>query len=249
MSEAARRPERDGGRPPSLSLVAGVSVSRRVPRGPLVRTLSPSSLCPAGAPGQARRGAPAWVGGAGRVPEVTCSAREAEAATAVAELQSCAVHLTLTLSPGSNRKSQLHHTSVYEAISTLFGLRVQCCLVHALTGFPVMCLLPFVEDCTPLCLHPGTGNILRRSRGAFFSQRICKSQWRVPSSPARCISLSLCPQRYVSSLSFSLYPRHPNLRPRPPFFETESHGFSGSRGLEGLEQMGESALHRQVGWG
>lgn len=157
------------------------------------------------------------MGGAGRAPEVTCSAREAEAATAAAELRSCGVHPALTLSPGSNRKSPLYRPSVSEAISALLGLRIQRCLVHALPGLPLMCRLLLIEDCTPVCLSPSRNrqHPLSVPWGCSPSEFAGLSGASHPPQPdaSPCPSVLKDP---VSSLFFSLYPRPGNL-PRPSF--------------------------------
>lgn len=189
------------------------------------------------------------MGGAGRAPEVTCSAREAEAATAAAELRSCGVHPALTLSPGSNRKSPLYRPSVSEAISALLGLRIQRCLVHALPGLPLMCRLLLIEDCTPVCLSPSRNrqHPLSVPWGCSPSEFL-GSQWRVSSPSARCIALSLCPQRSCVLPPF-LSVSQTRQPPPPVLWDVESRGFGDSRGLEGLERMGESALQGCDGWG
>lgn len=196
-SEAARRPERDGGRPPTLSLAARASGSRSVPRRSPARTLGPGSLRPAGAPGSAKGVAPARVGGAGRVPEVTGPAREAGAATAVAGLRSCGVHPTLTLSRGSNRKSRLRCVGLFKAVSTHFGLRVQRCLVHALPRL--------LQICLSVCLSPFLNgqHPLSAPWGFFLSVNLQASGLRGASHPPHsgCISLplsskDLCPPNF-----------------------------------------------------
>lgn len=204
-SEAARRPERDGGRPPTLSLAARASGSRSVPRRSPARTLGPGSLRPAGAPGSAKGVAPARVGGAGRVPEVTGPAREAGAATAVAGLRSCGVHPTLTLSRGSNRKSRLRCVGLFKAVSTHFGLRVQRCLVHALPRL--------LQICLSVCLSVPIPEWAASSvcpMGLFFVSEFAslRSPWCVPSSSFWMHLLVTVLKGSVSSQFFFLYPGH-----------------------------------------
>lgn len=217
MSEAARRPERDGGRPPSLNLVAGASVSRKCSSWASSAHPQPQQPLPSRRTRAGEEGAPAWVGGAGRVPEVTCSAREAEAATAVAELHSCGVHPTLTLSLGSNRKSHLHRTSVYEAISTLFWAPSSALPSSRPHGSPTS-----VSPSSCGELYPSLSLSLNRQHPLSVLWGFSPSEFAGLSGASHPPQpdASPCPSvlKDVSSLSFCLYPRPRNLL--RPFFET-----------------------------
>lgn len=157
------------------------------------------------------------MGGAGRVPEVTGSAGETGAATAVAGLRSCGVHPTLTLSRGCNRKSRLRCAGLFKAVSTRFGLRVQRCLVHALPRLLQICL-PALEDCLSVPIpERAASSVCPMGFPPAPPVNLQASGLRGASHPPHsgCISLSLsskdlCPPNFsFCTLDFRASSAHP----------------------------------------
>lgn len=209
------RPARDGGRPPTLSLAAGAAGSRSVPACLQCAPSAPAASARRAHPGRRVGGARpgGWGGG---VPEVTDSAGEAGAAnggSGTAELRGPSD--PYPLSPGSNRKSQLLGTGLFEALSTHFGLLVQRRLVHTLLGLLQICLHA-LEDCPSVPIPEQAVSSVCPT--GLFSQRICKPPaLRGASHPPHfgCLSSSLS-SKDLCPPSFSFYPG-PHSFPRPSF--------------------------------
>lgn len=180
---------------------------------------------------QGRGASPGGWGGEG--PQGAGSAAEAE-------LQTCGVHLTLPLSPRSNRKSELRGRVLCEAVSAALGCRVPRCLSHALLVLWNMCLsLSLSQDRCPSVPTHGQG-ASSGSPWGLFSLRICQ-----PSFFVACCILPIWTHRLASLSLKNLCP------PSFPLLVFSLRKASGSAGLgdQSFEPaQGQSALPGGDGW-